>query len=235
MMTAAEILSQLDKCASDFSFPVLDNGYVYPADVRLSVYRDHKDWLMIIEVLGANNGRLSAFDTFTNCLHLFGSRLHREPGMANEDFLYPIDPDPDHPLFDTEWDWFAREDAQSVFIRQRRVSLNLSEEQLAAKGIKLIEPPGKDPPAILRSLLPEHRLDLLATDDELAQRNPHSLPLWLRLDEWNHPDLTNEETPGNSETFRMLAEAIAHGDASHYRPTVKPNTHWRNWPEGGTL
>lgn len=34
-------------------FPMLDNGYVYPADVRLTVYRDTQDWLMIIEALGA--------------------------------------------------------------------------------------------------------------------------------------------------------------------------------------
>ena len=48
-MTFDEILAQLDWAAKRFGFQMLDNGYVYPADVRLSIYRDSKDWLMIVE------------------------------------------------------------------------------------------------------------------------------------------------------------------------------------------
>jgi hypothetical protein len=87
--TPEEILAQLDQCAAKFTFPMLDNGYIYPGDVRLTVYRNDSDWLMILECLGANP-RTLGYGSFQNCLHLFGSKLHRAPGTANGDFLYPI-------------------------------------------------------------------------------------------------------------------------------------------------
>ncbi|MDX6381476.1 MAG: hypothetical protein QOI57_2500, partial [Rubrobacteraceae bacterium] len=50
--TSQDILAQLDECAGKFGFPMLDNGYVYLADVRLSAYRDDARWALVIEVLG---------------------------------------------------------------------------------------------------------------------------------------------------------------------------------------
>lgn len=235
MPKAQDILDQLDQCAVDYTFPMLDNGYVYPADVRMNIYRNASDWLMIIEVLGAYSPRVSGFDSFQNCLHLFGSKLHRPPGTSNDDFLYPIDGCPDDPLFDDEYEWFAREDARCVIVRGQKIEIDLTPVALSAKGIALLEPPRKDPPAILRSLLPEHRNVLLASTEDLDKRNPHGLPLWLRLEEWCHPDLAAGIKPSESKIFTTLAAAIESGDASQYRPTEPPNTHWRNWPEGGTL
>jgi hypothetical protein len=47
-----EILSILDRCCDAFTFPMLDNGYVYLAATRLSVYRSTTDWAMAFEVFG---------------------------------------------------------------------------------------------------------------------------------------------------------------------------------------
>jgi hypothetical protein len=104
-MTAEAILSQFDEAAERFVFPMLNNGYVYPADVRLTLYRDDKGWLMILEVLGAYSPRTTGCESFQNCLHLFGNRLDRKPGTANEDFLHPINSLADNPLFSDEFDW----------------------------------------------------------------------------------------------------------------------------------
>jgi hypothetical protein len=232
-MTVAEILAQLDESASQFTFPMLDNGYIYPADVRMSIYRDTSDWLMVIEHLGVNPRTLS-YGSFQNCLHLYGSRLHRPAGTANEDFLEPVHPCPDDWIFTEEFEWYIRDGASAVMIRDQRVTFDLSDENLKRKGIDVSDSP-KDAVAVMRSLLPEHRNLLLASDEELAMRNPQNIPLWLRLDEWNHPDLCRGEKPSGSETFEMLAEAITSGDKTVYRPSKAPNTHWKNWPEGGTL
>jgi len=234
-MDSTSILKQLDQAASDFVFPMLDNGYIYPADVRLNVYRDSNDWLMIIEALGASSPRTSGCDSFQNCLHVFGSALDREPGTANEDFLYPISSLEGEPLFEDEDEWNLRPGARALCIKGNSVAFDSSPESLATKGIELIDPPAVDPPAVLRSLLPENRDLLFAGEDELAARNPKQLPLWFRLDEWNHPDLAGDVMPSDSETFRMLADAIVAGDPSLYAPTLPPNTHWKNWPDGGTL
>jgi hypothetical protein len=49
---AEHILSVLDRCCDAFTFPMLDNGYVYLAATRLSLYRTASDWAMVIEVFG---------------------------------------------------------------------------------------------------------------------------------------------------------------------------------------
>jgi len=234
-MTPDLILDQFDLAAKNFAFPMLDNGYVYPADVRLSIFRDQVCWLIIVEVLGVYVPKVSGCDVFQNCLHLFGNDLHREPGPANEDFLYPINSLPDDPLFEDEYDWYVRPQVQALSIRGHRIALDLSADALAQRGLELIEPPNVDPVVVMRSLLPEQRHLLLASPEEIAARNKHDLPLLISLDEWFHPDLAAGELPSNCETFQMLAQSITTGDAAAYRPTRNPNTHWRNWPEGGTL
>jgi hypothetical protein len=234
-MNKDAILEQLDEAARAYVFPMLDNGYVYSADVRMSVYRDDTRWLMIIEALGVHNEGTSGVDSFYNCLHLFGNALHRRAGTDNADFLCSIDSIPDDPLFEDEYNWHVRPGVRALSIRGERVPLDLIDGTLKKKGLSLLNPPEIDPVVVLRSLLPEYREQLLASPAELAERNPHALPLWLRLDEWHHPDLANDESPSESETFQMLADAIATGDRRRYAPTEQPNTDWRNWPEGGTL
>ena len=234
-MTQQSILDQLDYAAGEFEFPMMNNGYVYPADVRMSIYRDQTRWLMIIESLGAYSPRTSGCDSFQNCLHIFGNSLNRKCGTWNEDFLYPIDSSPDEPLFQDQYDWYVRPGVSSLRIRGQRMTLDVSHRALQERGIVLIEPPKIDPPALLRSLLPEHRYLLLASDQELEARNEYRLPLWMRLDEWFHPDLARNELPSKCETFQMLSNAIASGNKDVYRPTHEPNTHWQNWLDGGTL
>ncbi|MGC3956647.1 MAG: hypothetical protein QM813_01325 [Verrucomicrobiota bacterium] len=233
MNTAKEILDQLDQCAEQYVFPMLDNGYIYPGDVRLTIYRDNVDWLMILEHFGANP-RTLGYASFQNCLYVFGSKLPRQPGTANESFLEPMASAPGDWIFDAEFGWNVVDGAHSVLLRGQLVEFDLSSTALERKGIELYDGQ-RDAVAVMRSLLPEHRDLILASDAELAARNPHGLPLWLRLDEWHHPDLAKEELPSQSETFQMLAAAIATGDKSKYCPTKSPNTHWKNWPEGGTL
>jgi len=57
----------------------------------------------------------------------------------------------------------------------------------------------------------------------------------LVLDEWHHPDVVNDQGPSELESFQQLAEILSTGHVSRYRPTASPNTHWKNWPDGGTL
>src|SRR2546428_3561556 len=66
------ILSILDRCCDAFTFPMLDNGYIYLAGTRLSLYRSMTDWAMVIEVFGFSP-RAGLPDT---CIQTFASRLH---------------------------------------------------------------------------------------------------------------------------------------------------------------
>ena len=55
MDSAARILAVLDRCLETNTFTMLDNGYVYPAASRLSLFRSDADWALVIETFGYNH------------------------------------------------------------------------------------------------------------------------------------------------------------------------------------
>lgn len=48
-------------------------------------------------------------------------------------------------------------------------------------------------------------------------------------------DQYQNNRPSSYETWQLIARVIATGDTSLYRPTLAPNTHWKNWPDSGSL
>lgn len=50
----------------------------------------------------------------------------------------------------------------------------------------------------------------------------------MTLYEWEHPDLANEQKPGELASWQSLARAMAHNDPSAYQPGPA-NTDWRRW------
>jgi hypothetical protein len=232
--TQKDILQQLDYCAGDYTFPMFDNGYVYFGDTRLSAYRDEKRWAIVIEVLGYSV-RTGGHAGLNNCLHCFGNCLNRSPGTDDEDFLVVTEDSPDNQIFQDECSWHIRETARNIMIRGVSVPLRLSTESLSEKGIEVVSPPHITGAELMRSLLPEHRDRLLATEEELRARIPLEVPMILRLEEWHHPDLIRMDLPSKSEAFQLLADVLVTGEIAHYQPSEAPNTHWKNWPESGSL
>lgn len=245
MFDPQSILSILDRCCDNFTFPMLDNGYVYPAATRLSLYRSESDWAMVIEVFGFSS-RSGVPDTH---IHTFASRLHdrdmpdkyvnREAYdryLANNShndsrFVFPVD---EGPWQDSEDSEVVSEDASKVVVRCKPVTLP-SIEEYARHGIELEEPPRIFVFELCRFLADVARDDVLATPQEQRVSVLPEMKQILQLEEWNHPDIVADERPSGSETFQQLAQVLATGDISLYRPTRSPNTHWRNWPEGGRL
>lgn len=239
-----DILSVLDRCCATFSFPMLDNGYVYLAATRLSLYRSVEDWAMAIEVFGFSP-RTGLPDTH---VHTFASRLHdRDPPdryrdrqayeayLANNPnnesrFAFPID---DGPWRDENAEGVAPA-ASAIAVRGQVVALPPLEEY-AHHGIALQEPPAIQVFELCRYLAARYREQVLATPAERRASVPPELSRLLQLEEWHHPNVVEEEKPSGSRTFRNLADVLVSGDASQYRPAEPPNTHWTNWPEGGSL
>ena len=73
------ILDILDKCAEVFTFPMLDNGYVYLAASRLTAYYGESDWALVIEVFGFSP-RAGAPDL---AIHTFGSSIRNRNAKEN--------------------------------------------------------------------------------------------------------------------------------------------------------
>src|SRR5215471_3716415 len=76
---ADHILAVLDRCCDSFTFPMLDNGYVYLAATRLSLYRGASDWAMVIEVFGFSP-RAGLPDTH---IHTCASTLYNRDAPEN--------------------------------------------------------------------------------------------------------------------------------------------------------
>lgn len=232
--TQKDILDQLNQCADGFTFPMLDNGYVYPVDTKLSAYRDENRWVLLIEVVGFNY-RGGGHNGITNCLHLFGNCLSFPPGTNNANFIYITDNSSEGSTFDEEYIESLNPEVNTFLIRGKEIKINHSPSYYASKGIELEQPPQIKIWEFLRGLIPEYRSDLLATEEEIRSRIPKDIPLILTLDEWYHPDLAGSEKPSDNETFQLIAEVLEKGNNQIYKPTQMPNTHWKNWPEGGTL
>ena len=230
----SDILQQLDHHARQFTFPMLDNGYVYLADVRLTAFANTDFWALIIETLGFST-RAGGADGFSNALYCFGNNLHEPPGLSNHRFLFPIAHNPADPLLEEAYSEYIREGAQAITLRNQPQPIVTDPAFYAAKGIQLAEPPRLLAFELLRGLLPEHRLALLATPQELTHQFSTTLPPILQLDEWHHPDLARQELPSQLPSFQRIAEVLVHQDPALYHPSELPNTHWRFWPDGGAL
>jgi hypothetical protein len=237
----SHILDVLDRCRDRFTFPMLDNGYVYLAATRLSLFRSPQDWAMVIEVFGFSP-RAGAPDT---TIQTFASRLHnRNPAKdyvndeAHEAYL-ANNPHNElrtvFPIVDDSWqdEEDVAERSREVIVRGRRIPLPHADDY-ARNGIDLEDPPRVRVFEACRYLAAVARDLVLATPEERRVSVLPGMEQILQLEEWNHPDVV-EESPSQSQTFRQLARVLAAGDTTLYRPTLPPNTHWQHWPEGGTL
>jgi hypothetical protein len=246
MWAAERILKVLDDCCNAYTFPMLDNGYVYLAATRLSLHRSEHDWAMAIEVFGFSP-RAGSPDV---SVYTFGSRLHGRSRPS--DFTTPdayeryLTQNPHNemrgfwPLDDGSWQdeedlGLVAEGAKSVLLRGAPISIP-GRSAFAELGIELEDDERLHTFELCRLLAATHRANVLGTATERRTSVPADLVEVLVLDEWNHPDVKDDdERPSNSDTFRQLVDVLLTGDARAYRPSEPPNTHWTNWLDGGTL
>ncbi len=237
------ILEVLDACAEEFTFPVLDNGYVYLAATRMSAYRSDDEWAIVIEVFGFSP-RSGDPDVQ---IYTFSSKLHdRNPSsnyvteeayrnylannVYNESrFIYPI----------SNSDWQDEEDLEYVKVGSkcilREIEVIIPENtDFQNSGIELEE---ENPQTFefCRLMAAKYRDQVLCSESERRVSVSPELELVLQLDEWSHPDISGEELPSSSETFKLIAEMLETGNKQAYKPTGKQNTHWVNWPVAGSL
>ena len=226
-----DIQKQLDDCVRAGMFPALDNPSMFLGDVRMHGFRDGLRWAVVIEQLGFLAG-VPGHGGINNCLYCFGNCLNRPPGLENDDFLTVTADGTEGPTFDADG-LHVRPEARSIRIRGNLVPLNLAGPALAARGIVLETPPQVQGFELLRSLLPEYRHWLLASEAQLRQRVPADLPGLLTVDQWVHPDVNKGVLPSATPMFRMLAKTLVSGDKDFWTMRELPNTHWKHWPAGG--
>jgi hypothetical protein len=242
-----QILAILDRCCDNFTFPMLDNGYYYLAATRLSLYRSTADWAMVIETFGFSPRAgipHTSICTFASALcnrdvpesygkgELYENYLKNNPNNEVR-FINPLD-----------WDEWQKipileeaigEGAKNYVLRGRRESFP-SLDEYTQRGIPLEGPPRVQIFEFCRMLADIARNSVLATEQERRLSVLPEMSQIFQLEEWHHPNVVDEnDRPSGSETFQQLAKVLATGNVALYQPTLPPNTHWLNWPAGGSL
>lgn len=231
-----EILRQFDQEAESFTFPMLDNGYYYHGDQKLTIYRDTDRWAMSIETLAFNNHE-QTIDGITTHAAVFGNCILTRELNNNDNFFFFAE-DNGVPTFledDETYISYLNPDAKSIKVREQLVPISHGLQHYYSKGIYLEYSDKIVNYEFLRGLIPESSDLFWVTRHEIAKKIPTDLPVLMTLRNWYHPDLAASEKPSENETFQQLALVISTGDTSFYKPTKEPNTHWKNWPEGGAL
>jgi hypothetical protein len=185
VVEAPTILAILDRCAADFRFPMLDNGYVYLAATRLSLFRSPKDWALVIEVFGYSP-RSGLPDIH---IHTFASRLHERDGperyvsrQAYDNYL-ANNPHNElrffNPIADGDWldansSELVAEDAEQVQLRGQPFLLP-ARDAYPAHGIELLDPRRIHVVELCRYIAAEARDQVLATTAEQRRRSCNSM------------------------------------------------------------
>lgn len=243
-ITSQEILAILDDEAKNFVFPMLDNGYIYPAAARLSLYRSDTDWALVFENFGYSpragepDCMITTFTSRPNGRKTSQQFVSEEAYSAylqhnrycDQRFVQPIE---DAAIYSEDYNEFVAPTATSVRLRDQNIALP-DRQALAAAGIEQQE----DRLLVFelaRYLAHLRRELVLATEAERTAHLPEGVDLIRTFDDWRHPDLVNEEWPSATPSFRAIAAMLAGEPCDEAAITADSNTHWSNWPEGGSL
>lgn len=245
MQSVEGILEILDQATEAFVFPMLDNGYVYPAAVRLHCFRGGEGWAIVFEKFGysprsgvpdlhvtAIGEGLIKSQTRSN----FASdeafeNFERNNRFWRQDFFRPLEGED---WIDEELMESMRTDVSYLVLRGREVPApDMAKLSQIDKDGRIGDP--FHVANVIRSLAEDYRDDVLATPLEVRTRIPSHWQHLVTLEEWHHPDIVDPECkPSGSPTMRSVAEVIVSEDCDRYHGQ-EANTHWSNWPEGGTL
>lgn len=219
-MKAEKTLETLDRYAEDFDFPVLDNYNFDLAQSRISVFREEDKWLIVFEVVGvdANLEISNNFYVYSNSMRQQGffSCFDEILTLVNEEYWYD---DEDHFLVDP----FHME----LLLKGERITLTPTVEEYKRLGI---ETDSFHPTKLIRFLTSKYKEKFWVNpSDILDETNAEFKPnLFYQTEEWEHPDISEDQKPSESIFFQSLAKAIELNNVNLI--TVgKVNNDWTNW------
>lgn len=222
------------------SFINLNHPYQYLVGCRVTLFRDDHRWAMVGEKYDYNPRGgcvgISLF-YFGNCLDNLNRSGASNQFINNVHYVYLIDGQEMAKIEEMER---VIGGVESVRLRSTDLRIPRESSEYSKHGITLEngEIRIQDLGRILFAVNPDF---FRATNEELRTSIPADLPFLTRVDEWHHRDFScyhgriRGDLPSSYETYPMLADCLVSGDGSRYVPTLAPNTHWKNWPESGSM
>ena len=222
----SEILDQLDTSAEEFRFPILNNINSHLADIRLASFRSPQEWLIVFEEVALFEEYL-----FMNTISAYGNKV-RSPGvrLGIDDIIKPV---PGKSIFNEDGTLVLDLFDFEIRINGKKRRFTPTNADYRKLKIQLQDDDVPDAAKLLRFLIATVPEEFFQPDSKLLQicgRKTTNLKLFLRLDDWHHPDVVDGELPSESISFKSLAAALVDGDPSLYScPKNKMNTHWTKW------
>ena len=226
-----EIYEALDDLRINTFFLNLEHGYFYTAGSRITIFADEKRWAIVFEKSGFNNpGAGCGIE-----LSYYGNCLANLDTFNDEPYNIKI-----IPLIDSdEVEKIESNSSKQGQIIIRGTALKYDPDFITNEFREphnlIPKPPNMED--IFRFLDTNYTSLFRATDPELKQCLSQDLPKLLVINEWFHITygIMDGPAPSEIETFQQIAEVIATGDIANWKPTLKPNNHWKNWPFAGGL
>ncbi len=237
-------------------FVDLEHPYFLTASSRLTLYADKNRWAIVFEKSGyANRGFRGEieFAYFGNCLRNLQDEGDVLGSTSNLKTAVLID---NAEIERIQGDSFelVQKNIKTVKVRDTMLTIEHDAGKYAARNIA-IDTSGNplkliDIPSLIRYLSEEHPQLFRATDKELRQCLPRDLPMLMHINQWHQDayykgrhyisqyqfeDETSGAKPSSYETYRMIADILVSKDTSKWKPTLKPNNDWRNWPKAGYM
>lgn len=245
---ARDVLQFLDTCLEKnpgWVFIDLGHPYVYTANSRLNLYADDARWAIVSEVSGYDPraGRfLLTVTALGNCLERLSLMGSRNQFTYNADFITLIE---GVALTEATQHFANAVTPVQLQIRDHIVTVPAGKGTFVPTTKSRTWPKGARAEDLGRYVAYEYAELCRATDAEKRKHLPASLAELMKIDEWYHRSwyyMHGSSDPGpvgdapsSYETYRLIAAVLASRDPSRYRPTLKPNSHWTNWPQAGSL
>ncbi|RYZ88145.1 MAG: hypothetical protein EOP04_10015 [Proteobacteria bacterium] len=239
------------------TLPMFDHPYVYTSGSRVTLFADETRWAIVFEKAGYGEGATIETTTFGNCLVNQSKQGSDGQFLSNTSFfsLVPIKE------FEkiqygpkSEMSGLVSPLAKSILVRNCLLPIEHGKESYRKRGIRFRNFDNAkgliDFPALIRYLNDENPEVFYAREEELKSLLPSDLPKLFVINEWHHKpyfelqewlggtdvkSVFHGDKPSSYETYPMMAEIIVTKDTTRWKPTLKPNTNWRNWPGAGSM
>jgi hypothetical protein len=244
IFTASNILDAIDAYSRDFGhsyysrFPRMlgNEDHVYHVAARMTLFRDTKHWAILIEHL-SYMPRAGGTQAVHLRIHPFGNCLRRYPLSSNAFWnstvinpvrYFPIPPKDD----ETFWEYVPDCVHSIVTHKRKRIPISRQPRTYRKLGLRGLENEnGLHLSCVLRAIAHQYREELFASDRALRSHLRIKVPQFLRLNDWFHPFLLEDEMPSEISTIRQIAHALASGNSRDYRAPENPSCHWRFWQD----
>jgi len=238
-LNSEDVLSVLDKYLRDDVWPPAPNFETDPeewdiADQRLTVFRDDRFWVVIIEVIESTGGSI-----FGRHIYLYSNCLQEEYYSIHDKEFFTL-------VTAEEYEACASRYHIRLSIEGSTVELFPTDDEYEQLGFHFPKEgyyaeKGLLPPwLLLRYLCWKLNHPFFASEQELRERIQRyareSVPvdelcLFFQTNLWEHPRLNKGQTAADTESFRILAEMIVSGNADlwEHQDFSRFNSCWQYW------